>query len=159
MYNFAPQNYICPLCIPAQGLENEHAMAKQADIFYRDDLVFAMVNSKFIPGNEGHVILCPLAHYENIFDLPAEVESRIMEVAKRISIALKEVRKCDGVTLKQLNGPAAGQHAFHYHMHIIPRFTGDDYNKQQAQTYVAPLEERKNYADALRSHLARQNIG
>jgi histidine triad (HIT) family protein len=32
---------------------------------------------------------------------------------------------CDGVTITQSNGRAAGQTVFHYHVHVIPRFDGD----------------------------------
>ena len=54
MYNHAPKDYKCVLCLPAQGIESKDTMMKQADIFYKDRLVMAAVNSKFIETNPGH---------------------------------------------------------------------------------------------------------
>ena len=39
---------------------------------------------------------------------------------------LKDELQCDGVGIFQLNGAAAGQTVFHYHMHVIPRNHGED---------------------------------
>ena len=48
-----------------------------------------------------------------------------MPLAKRIAGAVKEVTGADGINVVQNNEPAAGQTVFHFHMHIIPRFTDD----------------------------------
>lgn len=156
MYNHAPEDYICPLCLTVQGIENELNMAKQADIVYQDERVTALINSKFIRNNPGHVIVVPNEHFENLYELPAPYSHRIMEVSQKIAIALKDVRKCDGVWIEQNNEPASGQHALHYHMHIVPRFVGDDLKKQLAEigTYVSVPEERVIYAEELRRFLA-----
>lgn len=149
MYNHAPTDYKCVLCLPAQGIESEDTMMKQADIFYKDDLVIAAVNSKFIETNPGHVIIFPIKHYENIYDMPDEVSAQVAKLAKQIAIALKEIRKCDGVTTQQNNEPASGQHAFHYHFHIFPRWTGDKlYSGSPVR--VSDPAERISYAEELK---------
>lgn len=117
MYNHAPEDYKCPLCLTAEGIESGDTMAKQADVFYRDNLVFAMVGSKFVGNNPAHVIIVPNKHFENIYDIPKQVTHRIIDIAQQVAIALKEVRKCDGVMILQNNEPASGQHAFHFHLH------------------------------------------
>ncbi|MBN1331269.1 HIT family protein [Candidatus Dojkabacteria bacterium] len=152
MHNHAPKNYKCPICLAVDGIENEDTMMKQDDIFYRDDLVMAVVNSKFIKGNEGHVIVFPLKHYENLYDLSEKEANRIMQVAKKVAIAMKEIRNCGGIMIRQNNEPASDQHAFHYHMHIIPRFEGDNFHEGMAESYVAFPEERKPYAEKLRKY-------
>lgn len=158
MYNHAPQNYNCPLCLTINGIENEQTMAKQADIVYRDEYVIALVNSKFITGNPGHVIVVPVKHFENIYELPAEYAHHVIEISQKIALALKAVRKCDGVWIEQNNEPASGQHAFHYHMHIVPRFEGDDLKKELAEnhTYVADPADRVPYAESLKAYLSEQ---
>lgn len=153
MYNHAPKNYICPLCLTINGIESPDTMMKQADIFYRDNLVMAAINSKFVGNNPGHVIIVPLKHYENIYDLPTAGANQIMKIAKELALALKTVRKCDGVMLQQNNEPASGQHAFHYHLHLFPRFNGDELSKYMAEVRVSEPEERTPYASALREHL------
>lgn len=156
MYNHAPKDYKCVLCLPAQGIESEDTMMKQADIFYKDDLVIAAVNSKFIETNPGHVIIFPIKHYENIYEMPDEVSARVAKVAKQIAIALKEVRKCDGITTQQNNEPASGQHAFHYHFHIFPRWEGDKlYSGSPVR--VSDSSERIPYANALRQFFLKSS--
>jgi histidine triad (HIT) family protein len=151
----APSNYICPICLTIQGTENEHTMAKQADIVYRDEFVLVFVNSKFIKNNPGHVIVVPTAHFENIYEVRKEYLHRIIEVSKVMALALKKVRTCDGIWIEQNNEPASGQHAFHYYMHIVPRFDNDELKQQLAQeeVYVADPADRVSYAEALRGYL------
>ena len=38
----------------------------------------------------------------------------------------KDVLGCDGYNLVQNNGEAAGQTVFHFHMHLIPRYEGEE---------------------------------
>jgi len=152
MYNHAPEGYICPLCLTSKGIESEKTMAKQADVFYRDDLVFAMVNSKFVGNNPGHVIVVPNDHYENIYDIPLEVAHRIFDVAQKVALALKDIRRCDGVMTQQNNEPASGQHAFHFHFHIFPRFDGDNFAENINNVRLPLPEERAGYAADLRKY-------
>jgi hypothetical protein len=44
MHSHAPSDYICPICQAIQGLENEATWIKQADIFYKDDLVMGFIS-------------------------------------------------------------------------------------------------------------------
>ena len=155
MYNHAPADYDCPICLAVNGVENEKTMIKQADIFYKDDLVLGFIGSKFVEGNEGYPILVPVEHIENLYDLPETTGHRIFDLSKDLAIALKDLRQCDGVNILQNNEPAANQHAFHYHMHIIPRFEGDRYHDNVKSTRVSDPVERIPYAEALRSYLAK----
>jgi histidine triad (HIT) family protein len=66
---------------------------KKTDIIYRDEWVLANISPKLIPCNEGHVIVVPTKHYENLYDLPFEYGHRIFDMAQKIALALKKVRK------------------------------------------------------------------
>lgn len=156
MYNHAPDDYVCPICLAVAGTESEATMMLQDDIFYRDDLVMGVVNSKFVGKNPGHVIVVPLKHYENLYDLPEIEATQIIKIAKKVAVALKTVRACDGVMLQQNNEPASGQHAFHFHLHLFPRFDGDEFTKNSSTVWVATAEERHPYAQALRDYFATQ---
>lgn len=153
MYNHAPADYKCPICLGNRGVENDDTLLKQSDLVYKDDLVSAYINSFWIESVEGHVIVVPNAHYENIFDLPMEVGSRIFEVVKKISIAMKEAYKCDGITTRQNNEPAGNQHAFHYHHHIFPRYDGDHFNENiTKKSILSKPEERINFAQKFQKY-------
>lgn len=154
MQSHAPENYICPICQAIQGLENEATWIKQADIFYKDDLVMGFISSKAIKGNEGHPLIVPMQHAENIYELPKEAGHRIFDIAKKVAITLKTTRNCDGVTLVQNNEPAGDQHAFHYHLHIVPRFTNDQFATELWKAEKSNPENRIEYASKLKEALA-----
>lgn len=77
------------------------------------------------PANKGHALILPKAHYENLYDLPDEMAAHAMISAKKIATKMKGILNCDGYNLVQNNGEAAGQTVFHFHMHLIPRYTDD----------------------------------
>ena len=77
------------------------------------------------PANKGHALILPKAHYENLYDLPDEMAAHAMILAKKIATKMKGILNCDGYNLVQNNGEAAGQTVFHFHMHLIPRYEGD----------------------------------
>lgn len=150
----APDNYKCPICLGNRGVENEDTLLRQADLVFEDDLVKVWVNSFWVGVNYGHLIVVPAEHYETIYDLPIEVGYRVFEVSKQMSLAMKKVYKCDGVTLRQNNEPAGDQHAFHYHLHIFPRYESDNFNQELTEDKkLAPTEERRKYSQKLREYL------
>lgn len=151
MFIHASNDYKCPICLSNSGIENGNTWIKQADIFFRDNLVSALISSKSICGNEGHVLIVPNKHYENIYELPEIVGHRIFEVSKKVAIALKSVRNCDGVTILQNNEPAGDQHAFHYHMHVIPRFNNDNLHTELWNAKKSAPKDRVEYANALKT--------
>ncbi len=155
MYNHATKNYACPLCIAAEGREGPETMVVQTDIIYKDELVTALVNSFFRPHNMGHVIVIPNKHFENIYDMDDTYLAQIAKVAKKVAIALKKAYKCDGTSIAQHNEPAGNQDAFHYHLHVFPRYVGDDlYGGLAGKERLRPTpEERMKYADKLKKYL------
>ncbi len=153
MHNHAKDDYICPICLGVQGVENDKTLLLQQDIVYFDELMTAFINSFWIKNNPGHVIVVPNDHYENLYDLPDELGSHIFAVAKKIAIAMKESYKCDGITTLQNNEPAGGQHAFHYHFHIFPRYANDDLHANMMDKQLADLTEREKFAIKLRASL------
>ncbi len=93
---------------------------------YEDDN-FLVILDKF-PSSIGHTLVLTKNHYENFFDLDEFVASELLVLAQKVAIALKDITGCDGVNILQNNGKAAGQEVLHYHLHIIPRFEGDNVN-------------------------------
>ena len=124
----APQNYVCPICVGLKGGPSDATLIKPSDTVYADDLVTVLINSFFVEGNDGHAIIVPNEHYENLYTLPPAVGHRVFEVAQKVALAMKQAYACDGITLRQNNEPAADQHAFHFHLHVFPRYDGDNYN-------------------------------
>lgn len=153
MYNHAPEGYKCPICIAVSGVESEDTLIEQADIVYRDDLVTAFIGSFFIGENSGHPIVVPNEHYENIYDMPDHVGARIFSVAKRLATAVRSTYECEGVTTLQNNEPVGNQHAFHYHLHVFPRYMDDNLHGNMSHKRSTAPEERLPYAEKLKGYL------
>jgi histidine triad (HIT) family protein len=93
-----------------------------ASLVYEDEKVVAFLDIK--PLNEGHTLVIPKAHYENIFDVPRELIAYLHGVTKQIAFAVKNATNADGISIIQQNGKAAGQDIFHLHVHVVPRYEG-----------------------------------
>jgi histidine triad (HIT) family protein len=90
-----------------------------ANLVYEDEKAMAFLDIR--PLNEGHTLIIPKLHYENIFDIPKELIMHVHGVTKRVALAVKKATQADGISIMQQNGKAAGQEIFHLHVHIIPR--------------------------------------
>ena len=77
------------------------------------------------PATKGHALILPKAHYADLTEIPEELAGRATGIAKKIVTAMKKALPCDGYNVVQNNGLAAGQTVFHYHVHLIPRYTDD----------------------------------
>lgn len=77
------------------------------------------------PASKGHALIIPKEHYRNLYDLDEELAAKVMVLAKKIVLKLKDVLGCDGYNIVQNNEEAAGQTVFHFHMHLIPRYKDD----------------------------------
>jgi len=77
------------------------------------------------PVTDGHTLVITKDHYENLFAASSESLQAVAATAKRVAHALQETLAPEGMMVFQLNGAAAGQTVFHYHMHLLPRTTGE----------------------------------
>ena len=77
------------------------------------------------PATRGHALLLPKNHFANLFELDDETAQKAILVAKKMAGKMKDALGADGFNLVQNNGEAAGQTVFHFHMHLIPRYQGD----------------------------------
>ena len=78
------------------------------------------------PASKGHALIIPKEHYANIYELDEELAAKAMVLAKKMITKLTDILGCDGYNVLQNNGPAAGQTVFHFHMHLVPRYKGDN---------------------------------
>ena len=78
------------------------------------------------PASKGHALILPKEHAANLYELPADLAEKAMGVAKKVGTVLSAGLGCDGLNVLQNNGEQAGQTVFHFHMHLIPRYKGDE---------------------------------
>ena len=85
---------------------------------YEDEIVLAIMDVN--PRSNGHTLIIPKKHYQDLLDIDIETLNHIMKVAKEISNKLIEKLNCNGITLEQNNG--ISQEVKHFHLHIIPKY-------------------------------------
>lgn len=151
MYNHASEDYVCPLCQIVRGEPTEKGDSR-GDLLFQTDVVTVFVAGKWVRSNPGHVIIIPNQHVENLYDLPDDIGHAIHDASKRVAIALKETYECDGVSTRQHNEPAGNQDVFHYHLHVVPRYDGDNMYANSSDVFWPTVEEKAPYAEKLRKY-------
>ena len=90
---------------------------------YEDEMFRVILD--LAPATKGHALILPKDHAANLYELPEETASKVLVVAKKVAIQMKEKLACDGLNLVQNNGEVAGQTVHHFHLHMIPRYVND----------------------------------
>ena len=117
---------------------------------YEDDCVRVIFDAE--PAAEGHVLILPKEHFDNIYELDDDTAGHVFKVAKKIATAMNKTLDMDGLNVVQNNGEAAGQTVFHFHMHIIPRHNDDTVNVGWEKHKVSS-ERIKDITDEVRKYL------
>jgi histidine triad (HIT) family protein len=144
----APAGYECPFCAIAVTLPQ--AAPESAVVLLQQD-VFAFVPLHHYGGIRGNCLIAPRRHFENVLDIPDELGNEFFRAARRLSQAMQLALGCDGISTRQHNGPAGDQDVWHFHLHVIPRFQGDNLHAGQKELYEK--DERQDVADRLRAAL------
>jgi histidine triad (HIT) family protein len=154
MYNHAPEDYECPFCRVVSGQENE-GWNYRSDVFFQNEYVTAFISPTWWPQNDGHVIIVPNAHIEHIYDMTPDIAVHVHEMARQVAIAFKRLYGCEGTSTRQHNEPAGYQEVFHYHLHVFPRYEGDELYGSERR--LVSREEREPYAEKLREYFKAFN--
>jgi histidine triad (HIT) family protein len=120
-----------------------------ASCVYEDEKVMAFLDIR--PLSEGHTLVIPKAHHENVFDVPQELNAYLHGVTKQVAIAVKKATNADGISIIQQNGKAANQDIPHLHVHVIPRYGGQKM-PSFSETVEADKEKLNRTAAEIRKH-------
>ena len=74
---------------------------------------------------DGHMVAIPKKHVKSILDCDAETLTNLMTTVKRVANHCIDNCGYDGVNLLNASDESAGQSVPHFHIHIIPRKSGD----------------------------------
>lgn len=74
---------------------------------------------------DGHTLVIPKKHYATFLESDGDTLHAVMDTVQRVSAHY--VKQCgyEGVNLYNCTDSCAGQTVFHYHIHIVPRKSGD----------------------------------
>lgn len=104
---------------------------------YEDDILKVLLDIN--PDTNGHTLIIPKKHYENLGDIDESVLHHINSTSKKMYTLLKEKLNCDGLTIIQNNN--YGQDIKHYHMHLVPRYKDDEYTLHYNKEIVRDPKE------------------
>lgn len=90
---------------------------------YEDDTVLAFADIN--PITNGHTLIIPKAHAENIWQISETDLGAIHTASKKVAEAIKNALQPEGMACLQLNGRAVNQLVMHYHLHLIPKSAGE----------------------------------
>ena len=107
----------CPFCRIVRGSEPAH-------IIYEDADSIAFLDRE--PAAEGHTLLVPRLHARTLLDITPASAGALMIAATLVARMIDLAFHPDGMTMVQTNAHAGGQTIFHVHLHLVPRWAGDN---------------------------------
>lgn len=107
---------------------------------YEDEIIKAFLDIS--PESNGHTLIIPKKHFENIYDMEPEILKHVEMVSVKVGKLLKEKLNCKGITRVQNN--EYGQEVKHYHMHLIPRYEGDKLSLHSSKIDIQNPQETFN---------------
>jgi histidine triad (HIT) family protein len=110
------------------------------------------------PRSDGHSLIIPKSHASTLFDIEEEDLLAVMRTAKRITLAIRQALKPDGLLVYQLNGRAAMQLVDHFHLHLVPRWENDGVDLTHGFQPGDP-DQIRAVAQKIRAALASTNNG
>ena len=110
-----------------------------ASVVYSDSTVMAFMDIQ--PIVPGHLLVIPKRHAELVSDLQSGEGSACWVIAEMLDKAIRgSGLRVDGVNIFVADGEAAFQDVPHFHIHVIPRYTGDGFSLSFPPGYGQPVE-------------------
>lgn len=91
---------------------------------YEDEHVLAFLDISQV--TKGHTLVIPKKHYDNFLCCEQEDLHRVMDVAQSIAKKLETTLQCKGINILSNVNEVSGQSVFHFHVHVIPRYSEED---------------------------------
>ncbi|WP_207939284.1 HIT family protein [Actinomadura darangshiensis] len=137
----------CPFCMIGSGETDDDLVA------FRTDRVFVSTALKQRSANPGQVLVCPVAHVTALHAAEPPLLTELLEVVTRVTRAAPAAFGAMGTTVMN-NNNAPDQVISHLHVHVIPRFDGDDLVIPNPDRRPAPRNVRVQLTARLRDRLA-----
>ena len=92
-----------------------------AEVIWRTERLIAFLDAQ--PLFAGHTLVCPVEHYETLYELPEDYYTEILAAARTIALAQKAALGAQGTFIAANN--VISQSVPHFHLHVVPRSKGD----------------------------------
>lgn len=91
---------------------------------YEDDAFRVILDLN--PATKGHALILPKDHYKNLYEIDDSTAAKVLPLAKKMAVRMADKLGCDGLNVIQNNNEIAGQTVFHFHLHLVPRYSDDN---------------------------------
>ena len=103
---------------------SDSATNEEKYILKRAEFNFVILN--IYPYATGHLLIVPYTHIAELDQADKPTTDEMMDLTKRSRSALSQVYSLEGFNLGMNLGKSAGAGvAEHFHMHVVPRWSGD----------------------------------
>lgn len=108
------------------------AKREHSSVVTETDTVLALCDIH--PVNPGHVLVVTKSHAQGLDDVEPAAGAEMFTVAQQVARAIRRTDlRCEGIDLFLADGEAALQEVFHIHLHVIPRYRGDNFRLHSGQ--------------------------
>ncbi|MCG6657545.1 HIT family protein [Halomonas campisalis] len=115
----------CPFCHP----ESTRVIARHAHFFvYQDGF----------PVSPGHTLVIPFRHVGTLAELTQEEQTTLFAAVTEAQKLLDESHRPDGYNIGINQGTAGGQTVPHLHVHVMPRYQGDQPDPRGGVRWIFP---------------------
>lgn len=121
----------CPFC----NLENA------SNIVLSNEYCFFLQQEQ--PVLVGSGIIVPRKHRENVFELTEEEWKATFDLLREVKEHLEEKYSPQGYNVGWNVGSVGGQHIFHAHLHVIPRFEDEPYAGKGIRHWIKKPENKR----------------
>ncbi len=150
-----PVRETCPYCRNLRGeIEADEERTKRFAYVERVEQAVAIVNPYQV--SPGALLVMTKRHAPTVLDLEEDEAVAMARLVRRVAHAVHDALSPVGLNIYQNNGVASGQTIPHYHVHVVPRYSGD-----QPEIFLAknakliPYEERAELARRIADRLPR----
>jgi diadenosine tetraphosphate (Ap4A) HIT family hydrolase len=98
----------------------------------------ALVIRDGYPVSSGHTLVIPKRHIGSWFEITQAEQQALLDLLAKAKAVLETELKPDGYNIGINDGPTAGQTVPHLHMHLIPRYKGDQEDPRGGVRWIIP---------------------
>lgn len=106
-------------------------------ILYEDEDLMVLLDA--YPNTDGHTLVIPKKHYEDIYEIPADMLSKITERGK--IEAKKIMQKMNKKALTFLINYGDAQAIKHLHLHLLPNFGENSHKLKKEEVYEILMKD------------------
>ena len=110
----------------------------QANLVYESPGAVAFLDK--YPATRGHTLVIPRHHAPTLLDLPDEHVEGLFRAVKEVQAKVARALEPIAFNVGWNHGQAAGQHVFHLHVHVLPRFAGSGRGVQAVAEGAARMD-------------------